>query len=33
MDGELSKDVDQKMNLLKKWFSSIDLDQFWNHTI
>ncbi|HAB0700389.1 TPA_asm: mechanosensitive ion channel protein, partial [Listeria monocytogenes] len=33
MDGELSKDVDQKMNLLKKWFSSIDWDQFWNHII
>ncbi|HHQ9883593.1 hypothetical protein, partial [Listeria monocytogenes] len=21
------------MNLLKKWFSSIDWDQFWNHII
>lgn len=33
MDGELSKDVDQKMNLLKQWFQSIDWDKFWNHII
>ncbi len=33
MDGELSKDVDQKMNLLKQWFHSIDWDKFWNHII
>lgn len=33
MDGELSKDVDQKMNLLTQWFHSIDWDKFWNHII